>query len=109
MPTPAIAGGDNWTFDTAGGPNDGFRKTAVDPKLTPASSVRHERLGRHKEEKVFTELPLAWRRWSVGGRMPWPMDLAPAARGHEGGPVEMIVTGVRRGEDHEEAAPAPSS
>jgi hypothetical protein len=29
--------------------------------------------------------------------------------GHEGGPVEMIVTGVRRCEDHEEAAPAPSS
>jgi hypothetical protein len=62
MPTPAIAGGDNWTFDTAGGPNDGFRKTAVDPKLTPASSVRHERLGRHKEEKVFNELPLVVAR-----------------------------------------------
>ena len=29
--------------------------------------------------------------------------------GHEGGPVEMIVTGVRRCEDHEKAAPAPSS
>jgi hypothetical protein len=29
--------------------------------------------------------------------------------GHEGGPVEMIVTGVCRGEDHEEAAPAPSN
>ena len=28
--------------------------------------------------------------------------------GHEGGPVK-IVTGVRRCEDHEEAAPAPSS
>ena len=28
--------------------------------------------------------------------------------GHEGGPVT-IVTGVRRREDHEEAAPAPSS
>ena len=28
--------------------------------------------------------------------------------GHEGGPVE-IVTGVRRCEDHEEAAPAPRS
>jgi hypothetical protein len=28
--------------------------------------------------------------------------------GHEGGPVT-IVTGVRRCEDHEKAAPAPSS
>jgi hypothetical protein len=40
-----------------------IRRTAGgDPNLTPASGVRHERLGRHKEEKVFNELPLVVAR-----------------------------------------------
>ena len=37
---PATAGRDNWTFDTVGGPNDGFRRTAVDLQRTYAAPSR---------------------------------------------------------------------
>jgi hypothetical protein len=33
--------GDNWTFDTAGGSNDGFRRTEVDPNRTFLASDLH--------------------------------------------------------------------